>query len=72
MLLLKDSIQNLKNKIHKYMTSVSKKIYIDKLGDIVNRHNNTYHITITMKLVDAKKKIHILTLVIKLMINSEI
>ena len=38
------------------MTSVSKKIYIDKLGDIVNRHNNTYHITITMKLVDAKKK----------------
>ena len=54
------------------MTSVSKKIYIDKLGDIVNRHNNTYHITITMKLVDAKKKIHILTLVIKLMINSEI
>ena len=38
------------------MTSVSKKWYIDKLGDIANRHNNTYHITITMKLVDAKKK----------------
>ena len=56
LLLLKDSIQTLKNKIYKDITSVSKKLYNDKLGDIVNRHNNTYHITITMKLVDAKKR----------------
>ena len=41
------------------MTSVSKNIYIDKLGDVVNRHNNTYHITITMKLVDDKKNTYI-------------
>ena len=29
-------IKTLKNKIYKYMTSVSKKVYIDKLVDIVN------------------------------------
>ena len=38
-------LRTLKNKIHKYMTSVSKKVYIDKLDDIVNKHNNTYHTT---------------------------
>ena len=27
------------------MTSVSKNVYIDKLDDIVNKHNNTYHTT---------------------------
>ena len=25
------------------MISISKNAYIDKLDDIVNRHNNTYH-----------------------------
>ena len=34
-------IKTLKSKIYKYMTSVSKNMYIDKLGDIVNKHNNT-------------------------------
>ena len=34
-------IKTLKSKIYKHMTSVSKNIYIDKLGDIVNKHNNT-------------------------------
>ena len=27
-------IRTLKNKIHKYMTSISKNVYIDKLDDI--------------------------------------
>ena len=54
LLLLKDLIQTLKNKFYKNLTSVSKKFYIDKVGDIVNRRNNTYHITITMKPVEAK------------------
>ena len=35
-------ISTLKNKIYKYMTSVSKNVYIDKLDDIVNKYNNTY------------------------------
>ena len=33
----------LKNKIYKYMNSVSKNVYIAKLDNIVNKHNNTYH-----------------------------
>ena len=44
----------LKNKIYKYMTSVSKNVYIDKLDDIVKRYNNTYHSTIKMKPTDLK------------------
>ena len=30
-------IRTLKNKIYKYMTSVSKNVYIDKLDDIANK-----------------------------------
>ena len=44
----------LKNKIYKYMTPVSKNVYIDKLDDIVNKYNNAYHSTIKMKPVDVK------------------
>ena len=39
----------LKNKIYKYMTSVSKIVYIDELDDIVNKYNNTYHSTIKIE-----------------------
>ena len=47
-------IRTLKNKIYKYMTSVSKNMYIEKLDDIVNEYNNAYHSTIKMKPVDVK------------------
>ena len=47
-------IGNLKNKTYKYMTRVSKNIYIDKLDDIVNKYNNTYHSSIKTKPVDVK------------------
>ena len=46
--------ENLLLKIYKFMTSVSKNVYIDKLDDIVNEYNNTYHRTIKMKLIDVK------------------
>ena len=36
------------------MTSVSNNVYIDKLNDIVNEYNNTFHRTIKMKPVDVK------------------
>ena len=36
-------IGTLKTKIYKFMTSVSKNVYIDKLDDIVGEYNNTYH-----------------------------
>ena len=38
-------IRTLKNKIYKYMTSVSKNVYINKLDDIVNKYSNSYIIT---------------------------
>ena len=47
-------IRILKNKIYKYMTSVSKNIYVNKLDYIVNKYSNTYHSTIRMKPVDVK------------------
>ena len=52
-------IRTLKNKIYKYMTSISKDVYIDKLDDIVNEYNNTYHTTIKMKPIDAKDNTYI-------------
>ena len=45
-------IRILKNKIYKYMTSISKHVYIDKLDGIVNKYNNTYHNTFKMKPVE--------------------
>ena len=33
-------IRTLKTKIYKYMTSVSKNVYINKLDDIVGEYNN--------------------------------
>ena len=52
-------IRTLKTKIYKYMTSVSKNVYIDKLDDIVNQYNNKYHTTIKMKPVDVKGNTYI-------------
>ena len=46
-------IRTLKNKVYKYMTSVSKNVYINKLDGIVNEYNNTYHSTIKIKPVDV-------------------
>ena len=60
-------IRTLKSKIYKYMTSISKNAYIDKLDDIVDKYNNTYHTTIKMKLM--LKIIHTLILVKKLIIK---
>ena len=34
-------------------------MYIDKLDDIVNEYNNTYHNTVKMKLVDVKPNLYI-------------
>ena len=62
------SIRTLKTKIYKYMTSVSKNVYINKLDDMVDEYNNTYHRKINMKPVDVKI-IHILILKKKLMIK---
>ena len=47
-------IRTLKTKIYKYMTVVSKSLYIVKLDDIVDEHNNTCHRTIKLKPANVK------------------
>ena len=46
-------IRTLKNKIFKYMTAVSKKVYFDVPDDIVNKYYNTVHRTIKMKPIEV-------------------
>ena len=41
------------------MTLISNNYYIDKLDDIGNEYNNTYHRTIKMKPIDVKDNIYI-------------
>ena len=41
------------------MTSITKNVFTDKLDDIVNEYNNTYHRTIKMKPVDVKDNTYI-------------
>ena len=58
--LLKDYkiIRTLNNKIYKYISSISKNVYIGKLDDLVNKYN-TYRSTIKMKPVDVKSSTYI-------------
>ena len=46
------------------MTSISKNVYIDKLDDIVNKYNNTYHRTTKIRSVDVNQA-NLLTLIKK-------
>ena len=46
-------IRTLKTKIYKYMTSISN-VYVNKLDDMINEYNNTYHRTIKMKPADVE------------------
>ena len=48
-----------KSKIYKYMASVSKNMYMDKLDDIVNKYNNTYRRTIKIMSIFIKNNMHI-------------
>ena len=47
-------IRTLKDKIYKHMTAGSKKVYTDKVDDMVNEYNNKYHRTIRIKHADIK------------------
>ena len=52
--------RTLKSKSYKYMASMSKNIYIDKLNDIVNKYNNKYHSSATkMRPVNVKSNTYI-------------
>ena len=67
LLLLKDLLEPyLNNKIYNFMTSLSKMcILTDKLDEIVNTNNHTYHRTIKLSLL-MEYQSHTLTLVKKL------
>ena len=52
-------MKTLKNKIYKYMTAITKNVYIDKLDDIVKEYNNKYHTSIKMKPVDVMDNAYI-------------
>ena len=54
-------IRTLKNKLYKYMATVSKNVYYDVLDDIVKKYNNTWHSTIKMKPTDVKDNTYINT-----------
>ena len=47
-------IRTFKNKMYKHMTAISKNVYFDVLGNIVDKYNNTYHRTNKMKPIDIK------------------
>ena len=68
LLLLKDFLE-LQRTIYKNMTALSKNAYTDKLDDVINEYNNTYHRAIKMKTIEVKI-LHILTLLKKLMIKT--
>ena len=50
-------IGTLKNKVYKFMTLISKNVYIDKLDNIVNEYSNTYG-TSKIKPMDVKNDTH--------------
>ena len=52
-------IRTLKSRVYKYKISISKNKDINKLDDIVNEYNNTYHKTIKMKPIDVKNNTYI-------------
>ena len=52
-------IRTLKSRVYKYMTSVSKNEYMDKLDCKVNEYSNTYHRTLKMEPVDVKDNSYI-------------
>ena len=56
LLLLKDLLDLLKLKS---TNAVSENVYIDKLDDIVSKHNNMYHRTIKMNPLDVKDNAYI-------------
>ena len=52
-------IRTLKNNAYKYMTSISKNVFINKLDDIVNKYNNKYHGKNKIKPVEVKANTYI-------------
>ena len=50
-------IRTLKKKFYKYLTPISRNVYIDESADIIIEYNNTYHRTTKMQPIDIKSGI---------------
>ena len=59
LLLLKYLLEPQKNKIYKYITSISKNVYIDRKDDIVDKYNYTYHAIIKIKPLNLTSSTHV-------------
>ena len=46
-------IRTLKNKIYKHVTIVGKNVHFNVLDDIVDKYNNSFHISLKMKPKDV-------------------
>ena len=58
-IIAEEFVRTLKNKIFKHMTAISKNVCFEVLDDIVNKYNNTIHITIKMKSIDVKDNTYV-------------
>ena len=56
--MLKDLLESYRTKFVSIWRQC-KKVYIDKLDDVVNKYNKTYHSTIKIKPVDVKSSTYI-------------
>ena len=52
-------IRTLKKKFYKYLTPISRNVYIDESADIIIEYNNTYHRATKMQPIDIKSGIYI-------------
>ena len=52
-------IRTIKNRVCKYINSISKNMYTDKIGDTVLKYNNAYHRAIKMKPADVKSSTYV-------------
>ena len=59
LLLLKYLLEPQKNKIYKYITSMSKNVYIDRKDYIVDKYNYTYHAIIKIKPLNLTSSTHV-------------
>ena len=52
-------LRTLKKNIYQHITALSKYVFIDKLDDIINEYNKTYHRTIKMKRNEVKSNTYV-------------
>ena len=65
-------IRILKNTFLKYVTVISKNVYFDVFGNIVNKYNSTVHRTIKMKPIDVTSDSYTMKILMKKILNFKL